>query len=335
MRMRRAVCALIMIMFNVQHLYSSEKREVEINKPVNFTLVSNAYCISSMLQALIALPTWRSYIMNYPPKGCSLAICDTDILNALRRLVTLYSQSAEQDVSLNTTWLHRLLMQKKDPYSPMRIDELSPEGFLYELDDRLFLRNSTVDLFSPCSLREIFYYRVREISGEYVHDQLQLTLANVNGYSMKQAIQQYLGDQTVTFLDDGSTTQYRNKLVSLPRVLWIRLTLGGGRSPKILQQIYGSDLMEGGEGFIYQLVSFVGSNGSDSIAYVKYDNKWYCCNNLLNEPCPIVNDISTVFTMKNGDDWNLFYERVQQEPLPVERASILPDLHASLTLLGI
>jgi len=358
--------------------YGSEPRKiinVEINKPVNFTRVMNACYISSMLQALIALPTWRSYIMNYPPKGCTRKF-KHDILMDLRALITNY-------VATPLGGMCRIENFHRSSDEKGLVWRSSSGAFLFSVPDNFFeVLNKvflgyrynehvdSVDLWVDCSLYGPFIFTRKDGS---------FWRLPINYLSKTEDFigQPSLYDLIVNLLTetDGSGHKTLKKFTQVSQILCIESsmlpvivpsrgeierskkrgeiaysfpgTLIDGRPYKIPQELNITEFVDpavrGDTNIIYRLASIIWQATNHIIAYVKYGGLWYVCDDLSYEPCKVVSD--ALRELERGSIMNkygyplflpslLFYERVQQSPLPAEKSNALPDLHASLTLLA-
>jgi len=376
MRQQRAVYVLIVMMFNAQHLYSSEKREVEVNWPVNFAGAYYTCYFSVGMQAFIALPSWRSYIMNYP-QNCATKTYDKSILANLQGLIQQYSS-----VPLNG------VCNVKDFYTDLVKRGSKEKDFFAFFDDlnKAFLHYTrSIDdesLFS-CGLLDLFSFTIR-----YPGLVTTRWWLNVNFISKTEQFydQPSLNDlimRELSGIDVSGKRFIRGKFVKIPKILLIDSnfigpvepsvgeielnrrngypppesfpgTLEDGRPYHIPQELditmVVDSSLRSGEKIVYRLSSVLWQTHiitrmAHIIACVRYGDKWYMCDDYRSGSCEMVSDLDIKKHLLAGVIENrygykrllpgiLCYELIESEP-GSEKLSILPDLHAALTLLGV
>jgi hypothetical protein len=304
---------------------------------VNFMWQKNSCYISTALQALIALPTWREYIFSYPPyTSCSY---DKELLETLQKFITDYTQKSitrEQQISLNPLYG---VVGKKGIVTHCGFGD--PRWFLDDFNNKL-TKNDHCALLKPCQFVATKLVYLGKRPQKITHQEPQ-THISIPEHYLGSDKQESLLNALVQYFNEGAQG-IGARFTSLPDIFYInfvqQVEFGKDYSIKLPEQLNISVLCEPPQQFTnYQLKSVIWHSSAHYIAYVNYHDIWYLCDD-LKSACSIPDD--AISDLTNGKltygTWGVFYpticfyERIlsASEPTPT-----LLDLHASLQLLSI
>jgi len=322
-------------------------------RAVNFTRKPNACYSASAFQALIAIPAWRSYIVNYP---CTdMQNYDTELLKGLQNLIIQYTHAAnsfltEYDMDAFDTMLcqKKIIIVREESESRPFHDALT---FINKL-------NQSLSATDQCNFFDLFmFHQTHTIKDsentrfEYVSEHRLLAMSS----SGKQSLLELLKNSSIKTIHgtDGSVAASKSThLTSLPLILCIEFGLGPEfqkqplRSVEIQTHLNVQELIKTGlrtslGPVDYELMSIIWQAHNHVRAYVKYNKIWYVCDDLY-PSCEIVRNYTQDFNagyLKNFHGYDLFYPIAlfyqQVQPTADEPSLPLTELQSSLELLSI
>jgi hypothetical protein len=312
----------------------------EPQRAVNFTQNPESGCyMISLLQALIALKSWRNYIFSYPPNpSCTY---DKDLLLTLQTFIENYANiSATKDImNINFRTLDEM-MRKKNIITDYKFG--CPVRFLSNLNTAFTLNtnNPNCHLLQPFKFHTVTTYSPpRYEPSKSIQSDLQLGNMASEGKSLITILQKYCNENI--FIDRYNiTTTQRLRFASLPTVLWIDLRRAKESFSISLAPIL--DLAEFCEppqtSTQYKLISVIWSSTLHYIAYVNYRNIWYLCDDRKSTYSIAKNALTDlargniIHSERTFHTDICLYERILT---PDEPSPELLNLHSSLQLLSI
>jgi len=359
-------------------------------RAVNLSREQNACYSASMLQALIALKPWRDFIFKYPPQSSCVydknllkelqifirnyaaisqdqkpSIKFTDFYNTCRKKEIITHQNFD-DPSKFFGMLNKILTKDEQCYlnRPFTF-EIKWITSIYRHRPDTELKSSEAENFiAMLEYQPDKQYR-RLVPTTSVPQKKQKPMTNIvipAGYlgyhvPLYESLKSTLDGMTTTKLETYTlTTIESRRFTSLPDILWIRFD-----QPTLLNRDYSVSISSNldlarwysnndEQNTMYQLVSIIWRSQVHYIAYVRYFDTWYQCDDTQSTCVTLstkeINDLLSQGTIQNYPPYApyypsiCFYERIASppriaSPTTIEKSTPLLDLHASLKLLSI
>jgi len=350
-----AVGSMVLLALGCQHFsYCGEpKKIINIERPVNFTRIKNACYHASVLQALIAIPTWRNYIINFPPQVCGVMNYDHGILDSFKGWIQKYSDDARKgNYRINLAMLEVCFVQ-----NTIITGRLTDEAdhFIRTLEDKFLggiTKRQDCGLFGPMRFSLQRYEKGGLSKRGDPESNIILWLADFF-ISARHAAGVTIKDVITKELQVG----FPKKFTRIPDILCIGayfsenyVNQDTGRLPEISAELrvpqdwIDTSVIRYVEDIQYRLKSVVWQGLNHLIAYVQYGDEWYMCDDLRSKCEEVTKKAYGEFAAGKltGPMFPklMFYERIepvrsQQHEVLQQASEEIYDLHASLTLLGI